>query len=399
MEHRHFNGLKTALMFGLMWGLLIGIWALVGNQSIGLLLLFCGFGLATTAYTYWNSDKLAIRSMHARQVTELEQPVMFKIVRELSTAARKPMPRLYVSPTNSPNAFATGRNPSNAAVCCTEGILALLDERELRGVLGHELMHVYNRDILTSSIASAFAGMISAVTNILFFFGGDRERGGNPFVAIATMVLAPVAATLIQLSISRTREFDADEDGAKLTGDPLALASALRKLELGTKAAPLPNTQQFADVSHMMIAHPFRAGGIGKLFATHPPMDQRIMRLETMAGQQLPGMTGTGFTSNYGNQYSAQYPTTAQPTDYTYGQDSAYGQNPSYTQFPDYSQGNGASTAGYSGNGAGTNAGSTGPSSTDPGPINPYNPSDRRFNPQPRRNPYNPDDSNFNPPA
>jgi heat shock protein HtpX len=202
-----------------MWAVLIGLWALVGNQSVGLLVVFSGIGLAMTAYTYWNSDKLAIKSMRARPVTELEQPVMYRIVRELSTQARKPMPKLYVSPTSNPNAFATGRNPQNAAVCCTEGILQLLDERELRGVLGHELMHVYNRDILTSSVASAFAGMISAITNILFIFGGDRERGGNPLVVIASMILAPLAATLIQLSISRTREYDADEDGARLTGD------------------------------------------------------------------------------------------------------------------------------------------------------------------------------------
>ncbi len=284
MGHRHLNGVKTAALFGVMWALLLGLWYLVAGDSPGLLLLFSAFGLAMTFYTFWNSDKLAIRSMHARPVSELEAPAMYRIVRELSTAARQPMPRLYVSPTMSPNAFATGRSPRHAAVCCTEGLLAMLDERELRGVLGHELMHVYNRDILTSSVAAAIAGVISSVANLLFFFGGsDRDR--NPLLALATMIVAPVAATVIQLAISRTREYDADQDGARLTGDPLALASALRKLEAGTARAPLPATQDLADVSHLMIANPFRAGGIASLFATHPPMNQRIARLEAMAGR------------------------------------------------------------------------------------------------------------------
>ena len=286
MNRRFSNGLKTTLLFAGMWVVLLAVGALIANGtgSSMFIWLFAGIGLLSTFYSYWNSDKLAIRAMAARPVSEAEAPGLYAMVRELATAARQPMPRLYISPTAQPNAFATGRNPQNAAVCCTEGILRLLEPRELRAVLGHELMHVYNRDILTSSVAAAVAGLITAASQFLLFFGGgDRERA-NPLALLATALLAPLAATMIQLSISRTREFDADEDGAQLTGDPLALASALRKIESGAAARPLQPTQRVENVSHMMIANPFRGGGMTKLFATHPPMNERIARLERMAG-------------------------------------------------------------------------------------------------------------------
>ncbi|HKG52525.1 MAG TPA: zinc metalloprotease HtpX [Actinomycetales bacterium] len=286
MRHQHYNGLKTALLFGGIFGLLLLLGSVIGGGKY--IWAFALLGVATTAYGYWNSDKIAIRSMRAYPVSEAEQPAMYRIVRQLSTAAHQPMPRLFVSPTMAPNAFATGRNPSNAAVCCTEGILQMLDERELRGVLGHELMHVYNRDILTSSVAAAIGGLITSVAQIgLFFgggFGGDDDDRPNPFAMMLIALAAPLAAAVIQMAISRTREYDADEDGATLTGDPLALASALRKLELGTQALPLPPDRELVSSSHLMIANPFRGEGISRMFSTHPPMAERIARLEAMAG-------------------------------------------------------------------------------------------------------------------
>ncbi|MGL5864995.1 MAG: zinc metalloprotease HtpX [Dermatophilaceae bacterium] len=291
--NRHYNGLKTAALFGGLWAILLAIgWMLA--QSSGSSLFILGFGVlgvGMTFYSYWNSDKLAIRAMHARPVSEAEAPGMYRIVRELSERANQPMPRLYVSPTQAPNAFATGRNPQNAAVCCTEGILGLLDERELRGVLGHELMHVYNRDILTGSVAAAIAGLISTVAQFFAFsaiFGGGDDEDHNPIAGLLLALLAPVAAMVVQFAISRTREYDADEDGATLTGDPLALASALRKLELGVARAPLAPTRQLVDSSHMMIANPFRAQDISRLMSTHPPMAERIARLEGMSTGDRP---------------------------------------------------------------------------------------------------------------
>jgi heat shock protein HtpX len=284
--HHHRNGLKTAALLGLLSALILFAGSAIAG-STGLTIALA-VALGVNGFAYFNSATIALRSMRARPVGEAEAPALYRIVRELSTAARRPMPALYVSPTAAPNAFATGRNPRNAAVCCTEGILGMLTERELRGVLAHELAHVYNRDILTASVAAGFASAIMYIAQFAWLLpvgnGGDDEEGaGNMFAALLLMILGPAAATVIQLAISRSREYQADAEGAKLTGDPLGLASALRKLEEGSRALPLPPEPELQTTGALMIANPFRGGVLARAFSTHPPMAERIARLEALA--------------------------------------------------------------------------------------------------------------------
>jgi heat shock protein HtpX len=281
------NGLKTAALLGLLTALILAVGYYIGGSS-GLVLALI-ISLVMNGVSYFFSDKIALRSMRARPVSEQEFPQLYQMVRELSTQAGQPMPRLYVSPTMQPNAFATGRNPRNAAVCVTEGITQILDYRELRGVIGHELSHVYNRDILISSVAAALASMITLLAYLAWFipFGGDDD-GPNMGVVLLMLILGPMAASIIQLAISRSREYQADASGAQLSSDPLALANALRKIHMGTQQLPLPSEPRLQSSAHLMIDNPFRGGGITNLFSTHPPMEERVRRLELMAANSGP---------------------------------------------------------------------------------------------------------------
>lgn len=286
MNRRLSNTAKTIGLFGMMWAILLALGYAIawGTGDLLWLWLFAGMGLVSTFYTYWNSATLALKQMNAYPVTKQQAPVLYGIVEDLAARAQMPMPTVWIAPTQNPNAFATGRNPKNAAVCCTEGILQVLDERELRGVLGHELMHVYNRDILTSSIAAAMAGIITSIAQMTLLFGGrGRDRDNSSGLAgILLALAAPLIASIVQLGISRSREYDADEDGAYLTGDPTGLALALGKIDRIGRGVPLVQTPDTESASAMMIANPFKGAQMKKLFSTHPPMEDRIERLRVM---------------------------------------------------------------------------------------------------------------------
>jgi len=282
------NRVKTWVLIAGLGGLFVLIGGLIGgtNGAVIALVIALVFNFAM----YWYSDKIAIATTRSKPVTEAEYPELFRIVRELTSAKGMPMPRIYVSEMAQPNAFATGRSPQHAAVSVTKGILQVLDEREMRGVLAHELSHVMNRDILIGSVAAAIAMSITFLARFAFFFGGSRDDRNNPlgpFALILAWVLAPIAAALIQMAMSRSREYQADESGAYLSHDPEALASALRKIEIAAGRVPAPATVSPAQ-AHMFIINPFKgrsgqAAGFANLFSTHPPTEARIARLEQIA--------------------------------------------------------------------------------------------------------------------
>ena len=278
------NALKTTLLLAAITALFLAIGFFVGGPT-GLIVAFVFAGLLNF-FAYWSSDKLALRMAGAREVSMDDQPRLHSMVEEVASQAGMPKPRVYIVENATPNAFATGRNPKHAAVAVTTGIMNLLNERELRGVLGHELGHVRNRDILTSSIVATLAGAISMLAWMSLWFGGmgrDRNSPYGGLIALAAFLLAPIAAALIQAGVSRTREFQADATGAEVTHDPEALASALEKLHQGVQTQPMEPTPMAQSTAHLYIVNPFRGGGIVNLFSTHPRIEERVRRLRQMA--------------------------------------------------------------------------------------------------------------------
>jgi heat shock protein HtpX len=285
------NTTKTVvLMVGLTVLLVFVGGAFAGRQ--GMIITFV-LAMVMNLISYWFSDKIVLRMYNAQEVSEADAPVLYGVTRELSMKMNTPMPKVYIIPSEALNAFATGRNPKHAAVAATQGILQTLTREELTGVMAHEMSHVHNRDILIGTIAAAIAGAISMLAHMaqwaLIFGGGGRrdDRGANPFAALAMIIVAPLAAGLIQMAISRSREYEADATGARLCGNPLWLASALKKLQVGAQRIPMNANPATA---HMFTVNPLRGGGLMNLFSTHPPLEERIARLESMVyGQPVSG--------------------------------------------------------------------------------------------------------------
>jgi heat shock protein HtpX len=283
------NGFRTTILLAALTALVVWIGQMVGGPNGAVMALIIAG--AMNFFSYWFSDKIVLKMYGGQEITANDDPELYGLVRELATRGGLPMPRVYMIPEETPNAFATGRNPEHAAVAVTVGIRRILDKRELAGVLGHELTHVKNRDILISSIAATLAGAISYLAHMAqwaaIFGGGSRDRddgGSNIFGLLFMMIVAPLAAMLIQMAVSRSREYMADAGGAKISGDPLALASALRKLHMGAQNIPLQVSDATANsTAHMFIVNPLSGGGLASLFSTHPAMEERIARLEAMS--------------------------------------------------------------------------------------------------------------------
>ena len=276
------NWVKTAMLMAGIVALFGAVGLALGGQSGMLLGLLIAGGM--NMFAYWNSDKLVLRMYDAQEVDETSAPMLYRMVAELARNAGLPMPKVYIANEAQPNAFATGRNPEHAAVCATTGIMQLLTERELRGVMAHELTHVKHRDTLISTISATVAGAISMLAQFGMFFGGrNREGGVNPILGLLVMILAPIAAMLIQMAISRAREFEADRGGAEISNDPEALASALSKIHNYAHQVPNATAEQHPETAQMMIINPLSGSGVGKLFSTHPQTEERIARLMSMA--------------------------------------------------------------------------------------------------------------------
>ena len=282
-----FNLLKTAVLMAAITALFMAIGSVLGGQQGMLIALVVALGM--NFFSYWFSDKLVLKMYKAREVDESSAPQFYRMVQELAQRAGLPMPRVYLIEENAPNAFATGRNPAHAAVAATTGILRTLSERELRGVMAHELAHVKHRDILISTVSATLAGAISMLANFAMIFGGRGSEGrpANPIASIAVMLLAPLAAGLIQMAISRTREFEADRGGAEISGDPQALATALQKIHRHAQDKPFETTERHPETAQMMIMNPLSGGGLRGLFSTHPSTEERVERLMAMAPQGL----------------------------------------------------------------------------------------------------------------
>ena len=277
------NWLKTSILMAAIVALFGVIGAMIGGKS-GMLMALV-FGGAMNIFSYWFSDKMVLRMYNAQEVDATSSPYLYNMVRELAGRAQLPMPKVYIIHEDQPNAFATGRNPENAAVAATTGILQMLSERELRGVMAHELAHVKHRDILISTISATMAGAISALANFAVMFGGRDEEGrpANPIAGIAVALLAPLAASLIQMAISRAREFEADRGGAEIAGDPNALADALMKIDAFARGIPMPTAEAHPETGQMMIMNPLSGGGLRGLFSTHPATEERVARLRALA--------------------------------------------------------------------------------------------------------------------
>lgn len=278
-----FNLMKTAMLMAAITALFMAVGQALGGQQGMVLALVVAVGM--NFFSYWFSDKMVLKMYNAREVDETTAPGFYRMVRELAQRADLPMPRVYIIDEQAPNAFATGRNPQHAAVAATTGIIRVLSERELRGVMAHELAHVKHRDILISTISATMAGAISMLANFAMMFGSRDSEGRptNPIASIAIMILAPLAASLIQMAISRAREFEADRGGAEISGDPRALASALDKIHRYARGIPLEATERHPETAQMMIVNPLSGGGLRGLFCTHPATEERVERLMALA--------------------------------------------------------------------------------------------------------------------